>query len=92
MIYEELLNMNPVLLLTITVWVLIWKGWALWISARKSSKVWFVVILVLNTLGILPILYIFFFSKMGKKETKMMTMPKTTKKVSRKPKPKRKRK
>lgn len=52
-----------------TIWAIIWKGWALWISARKNSKIWFVVLLIVNTLGILEILYIFIFSKMGRKAT-----------------------
>ena len=45
------------------VWTLIWKGLALWISARKSQKIWFVILLIVNTIGILDILYIFLFSK-----------------------------
>lgn len=45
------------------VWTLFWKGIALWKSARNQSPVWFVAILILNTLGILEIIYILFFSK-----------------------------
>jgi len=41
----------------------VWKGWALWVAARQNSKPWFVVLLIINTLGILEILYIFIFSK-----------------------------
>jgi len=44
------------------IWALIWKGIALWKAARNSSKIWFVVLLVVNTVGILEIIYIFFFS------------------------------
>lgn len=44
-------------------WVLPWKGWALWRAAQRCQKIWFVVLLVLNTIGILEILYIFVFSK-----------------------------
>ena len=47
------------------VWSLVWKGLALWKSARLSQPIWFVLLLVLNTLGILEILYIFIFSKLG---------------------------
>lgn len=46
------------------VWSIIWKGIALWKSARKKNLAWFVVLLIVNTLGILEILYIFVFSKM----------------------------
>jgi len=45
-------------------WTLTWKGIALWKSARKNSPVWFVILLLVNTLGILEILYIFLFSEM----------------------------
>ncbi|WP_411728324.1 DUF5652 family protein [Methyloglobulus sp.] len=41
------------------LWVLLWKGWALWIAANKRHKVWFVVLLFFNTLGLLDMLYIF---------------------------------
>ena len=47
----------------VAVWSLFWKGWALWRSARLGSKKWFVVLLVLNTVGILEILYLYVFSK-----------------------------
>ena len=53
-------------LLPIIVWSLVWKGWALWKAARAESKVWFVVLLLVNTAGILDILYIFLFSKSKK--------------------------
>jgi len=49
--------------LLLAIWSLIWKGVALWRAGRNSHKAWFVVLLVINTLGILEIIYIFFFSK-----------------------------
>jgi hypothetical protein len=51
------------LLVPLVLWSLVWKGWALWKAARAGSKVWFVVLLVVNTVGVLEILYIFLFSK-----------------------------
>lgn len=45
------------------VWVFIWKGLALWKSARLGSRYWFVALLIVNTLGILEILYIYVFSE-----------------------------
>ena len=58
------------ILCVITIWALPWKGVALWKAAKNQSKWWFVAILILNTVGILDILYIFIFSKMkcGKKK------------------------
>ncbi len=54
----------------ILIWSAVWKLLALWKSARKKSVVWFIVLAVFNTVGILPILYIFVFSKMKKKSRK----------------------
>lgn len=59
------LNQSQLFFLTaaIVIWTIPWKGVALWKAARNGSKVWFVVMLVINTLAILEIIYIFFFSK-----------------------------
>jgi hypothetical protein len=57
-----------VIFILLILWSFVWKGIALWKAARNSSKPWFVVLLILNTLGILEILYIFVFSNMGKKQ------------------------
>jgi len=59
-------NMDKNLVLTLVVaaiWTIPWKGVALWKAARRGEKIWFVVLLVVNTLAILEILYIFLFSK-----------------------------
>jgi hypothetical protein len=45
------------------IWTLVWKGIALWHSARNNQKAWFVILLVINTAGILEIIYIAFFRK-----------------------------
>ena len=61
---NEILGMGFWLFLGVLMaWSLFWKGLALWRSARLGSKKWFVVLLVLNTVGILEILYIYVFSK-----------------------------
>ena len=49
------------------LWTLPWKGWALWRAAQRKEKAWFVALLVLNTVGLLEILYVFVFSKEGDK-------------------------
>ena len=45
------------------IWTLPWKGFALWKSARRGDGIWFVILLLVNTLAILEILYIFIFSE-----------------------------
>ena len=47
----------------IIIWIIFWKGYALWIAVKNNHKIWFVVILVLNTFGILEIIYIFYVAK-----------------------------
>ncbi len=42
---------------------LILRGMALWNSARNSQKGWFVGLLIFNTVGILPLIYLLFFQK-----------------------------
>lgn len=47
----------------VLLWVLPWKGVALWKAARNAHKKWFIVLLVVNTLAILEMVYVFYFSK-----------------------------
>ena len=50
-------------LIPLNLWSLAWKGVALWRAAQLRHKVWFIVILIVNTVGILEILYLWVFSK-----------------------------
>jgi hypothetical protein len=52
-----------ILLVIVTIWTLFWKGCALWIAGKKDQKWWFLVLLVVNTVGILEIVYIFYVAK-----------------------------
>jgi len=45
--------------LIIAVWSLVWKGLALWRSAKRGDMWWFIAFLLINTLGILEIIYLF---------------------------------
>ena len=63
---DSLLNSNWLYLLLL--WVLPWKGVALWRAARNSHKKWFIVLLVVNTLALLEIVYIFYFSSKREKQ------------------------
>ncbi len=45
------------------LWSLAWKGIALWKAGRLGQKVWFVILLVVNTVGILEIIYIFVIAR-----------------------------
>jgi len=63
---EEFILQNSWVLLLITLWTIPWKGVALWKSASNKQTGWFIALLVLNTLAILEITYIFYFSKKKK--------------------------
>jgi len=56
-------------IMIIALWSLVWKGIALWYAARRGEKSWFVWLLILNTLGILEIIYIFAVAKRSDKKT-----------------------
>jgi len=56
-----------ILLILAIIWTIPWKGVALWKAAKNNSMAWFIVLLILNTLAILEILYIFVFSKQKSK-------------------------
>lgn len=46
------------LLLLVTLIDLIFKGWALWRAARLGKKWWFIPLLVVNSMGILPVVFL----------------------------------
>jgi hypothetical protein len=50
-------------LLLLLIWTIPWKGYALWLAARNDSPWWFIILLVVNTVGILEIIYIFFVGR-----------------------------
>jgi len=57
------LNIEPTrfvaIVMLLALWTLPWKGYALWHAAKLSHKWWFIALLVVNTLAILEIIYIF---------------------------------
>ncbi|MBS3163262.1 hypothetical protein J4427_01070 [Candidatus Woesearchaeota archaeon] len=55
------------LIIVLSIWEAIWKGFGMWRSARNGHLVWFVCILVLNTIGILPIIYLLLHPKKKRK-------------------------
>jgi hypothetical protein len=54
----EFIKANALLIVVITIWDIIWRGMALWNSAKRNESVWFVALLIINSLGILPIIYL----------------------------------
>ncbi len=59
MTLAALATINPWLLAALVAWSLAWKGLALWYAARHNQKGWFIALLLINTLGVLEIFYIY---------------------------------
>jgi methionyl-tRNA synthetase len=57
---------HPVFLVFIII-DLVLKGISLWRSARNRQQYWFVALLLVNSFGILPAIYLIFFEKRGRK-------------------------
>ena len=64
------LNAFPIwLIVLIMFWSIPWKGVALWKAAQLSHKKWFIILLLVNTFGILDIIYIRFIARKFTVET-----------------------
>lgn len=53
----------PLMQYVLLVWSIAWKGIALWNASKNSQRNWFIAVLVINTLGLLEIIYLFRFAK-----------------------------
>ncbi len=47
----------PVIII-LALWTFFWKGLAMWHAARKKNGIWFVILMIFNTIGILDIYYL----------------------------------
>ncbi len=50
-------------LIPLIIWEAIWKGVGLWKSGKNNQLYWFIAMFILNTAGILPIIYLRFYQK-----------------------------
>jgi methionyl-tRNA synthetase len=74
------LSTHTWILILAAIWTIPWKGVALWKAARNRSVAWFVILLIINTLGILDIIYIIFSKrKDAPQPVEKQSAPKTKK-------------
>lgn len=52
-----------IIALLIGLIVIVLKGLALWTAAKRDEKIWFIVLLIVNTVGILELVYLIFIAK-----------------------------
>ncbi|HPS21448.1 MAG TPA: DUF5652 family protein [Candidatus Paceibacterota bacterium] len=57
------LYQSNLIMFLILLWTIPWKLFGLWTAVKKNHKIWFVLMVVFNTVGILEIIYIFFIAK-----------------------------
>jgi len=73
----------PTWVYPILIWTIAWEAVAAWKAARKGHLIWFVVFFVVNTIGILPIVYLAWFQDVdynkGKKKVRKKAVKKTPK-------------
>jgi len=70
MLDQNFLNLvrgGAIVFIFLAIWDLVWRGKALWKSSRNSQKYWFIALLIVNSVGILPIIYLLFFQEKKKK-------------------------
>jgi len=59
-----------ILIVILTLWTIPWKIYAIWTAVKHDHKKWFVALIILNTVAILEIIYIFKIAKKNWTEVK----------------------
>ncbi len=67
----SLLN-QPLVLTVLFAWTIFWKGRALWKAANKKQLAWFIIFLIVNTMGILEIFYIYYLNRFDLDKGKLL--------------------
>ncbi|HLC70451.1 MAG TPA: DUF5652 family protein [Candidatus Nanoarchaeia archaeon] len=55
-------------LIVVSLWNLIWKGLGLWYAGKHQQKGWFIAMLIIDLVGLLPIIYLVWFKPQEKLE------------------------
>jgi len=67
---EQLSLPVVILIIILVLWTILWKIYAVWTAVKHNHKKWFVLLVILNTVGILEIIYIFKIAKKSLTEVK----------------------
>ncbi|MFH1192792.1 MAG: DUF5652 family protein [Candidatus Jorgensenbacteria bacterium] len=63
MMNEAFFAGNNWLIWVAVLWSLPWKGMALWRAAQRRETGWFIALFIVNTVGLLDMIYLFIVSK-----------------------------
>jgi hypothetical protein len=59
-----------ILVIVLAIWTIPWKIYAIWTAVKNDHKKWFVAILLLNTVSILELYYVFKVANKSQAEVK----------------------
>lgn len=65
---------QPYFAIPFLIWVMILKGIALWKAAGKRQLIWFIIIMVINTMGLFELAYIFYLNKWDLDKGKLLAL------------------
>jgi hypothetical protein len=51
--------LETIIIVVLTIWSILWKCYSVWNAAKHSHKKWFIALIILNTIGILDMIYVF---------------------------------
>lgn len=54
-------------MIPLLIWTMFWKGMAMWHAAQRKSLPWFVILLIVNSFGLLEIGYLIWLKTKGEK-------------------------
>lgn len=57
-----------IVIFLLSFWTLVWKIFSVWTAARNGDRGWFIALLLLNTLSILDLWYLFKVIKIPKEQ------------------------
>lgn len=60
---QDFSDRQLIIIFILLIWSMIWKYFALWKSARENERGWFTAFVIINTLGILEIIYLCFIKQ-----------------------------
>jgi hypothetical protein len=59
-----------IVVVLLVIWIFSWKIYAVWLAVKNNQKKWFITLLLLNTLSLLEMYYVFKVLKKSKGEVK----------------------
>lgn len=66
----QIMSIFVPLILVVVLWTVALKGYSLWYAARAGQKWWFIALLVINTMGLLEIVYLIWYRPKSSTQTK----------------------